>query len=125
MRARDGVRPLRRRPQARHDVLELWRHWRRPLLMGRKLLRVRRLGTQLAANVSQLWQIPKVAPARGCGVTAAESAQTKIADETYRRILAVCVGAPSVDLDEYAAKVALVVHRARLLSVRRLPERTP
>lgn len=58
-------------------------------------------------------------------MTAAESAQVKIADETYRRILAVCVGVPSVDVSEHAAKIALTVHKARALSVRRLPERTP
>lgn len=56
-------------------------------------------------------------------MTAAEKAQVLIADETYRRVRAACVSVPSLDADEHAAKITLTVHKARALSVRRLPER--
>lgn len=53
-------------------------------------------------------------------MTAAERGQAKIADATYRRIRAATVTAPYLDADEHAAKIALAVHKARALSVRKL-----
>lgn len=57
-------------------------------------------------------------------MTPAESGQIKIADETYRRIRAVCTGAPYLDLDEHAAKITIAVHRARAHAHSTAPDRS-